>query len=288
MEKPLNKFLEYLQFEKGYSDNTLQAYQKDIKDFFLYLDKLKLKQLNKCTPRNIQNYLEYLNRQELQISSISRKTAALKSFFKFLYQEDLIKSDPLSDIKLPKKPALLPKPISQRDVQQFLNSIPVDNNKQLRDRIILELLYASGVRVSELTNIRRNDIDEKELLIKVCGKGDKERFVPVSRNILNMIRQFEFKPRQLYLFSGQQLQPLTRQAVWSVVKKHLKMSPFARRSISPHTFRHSFATHLLENGADLRLLQEMLGHSDIATTQIYTGVSREHLRQKYQQYHQRK
>jgi len=288
MQKLLDKFLEYVRFEKGFSINTVQAYERDIKEFISFLKKLRITKLDQCNTKNIQKYLEQLNKQEYKISSISRKLAALKSFFKFLYQDDLIKHNPFSEIKLPKKPTLLPKPISQRDIQLFLNSVPTTTSKQLRDRVILELLYASGVRVSELTNINLSDIDPQELLIKVSGKGNKQRYVPISKKIIKYIHQINIKNNQKYLFIGNNNKSLTRQAVWQIVKKHLLNSPFAQRSISPHTFRHSFATHLLENGADLRLLQEMLGHSDIATTQIYTGVSREHLRNKYEQSHPRK
>ncbi len=288
MDKLLNKFLDHLLYEKGFSQNTISAYQNDLTSFFEFASRKKVIAPTQIQAKDLQLFLQQLKENSYQATSISRKAAAVKSFYKFLYREELISQNPVNNIELPKKPQLLPKALSRQEVFTFLENIPHHDLQDLRDHAILELLYASGIRVSELIHLKVTDLTMNELLLKVWGKGNKERLVPISKRVQSLMQEYltsrgSDKP---YLFLTSRNLPLTRQAVWKIIKKRLLEIPLGK-NVSPHTFRHSFATHLLENGADLRLLQELLGHASISTTQIYTGVSREHLRKNYDKYHPR-
>jgi integrase/recombinase XerD len=276
------KFLDYLLYERGYSPLTVEAYTNDLKHFirtcpdYLILDQLAL-----------EKYAEELP-ADLERSSVARKLAAVKAFYKFLYQEDIIPQNPAADLAMPKLPARLPKALSQKETARILETTALS----ARDRAALELLYSAGMRVSELVQIKLTEVNFAECFLKVKGKGSKERLVPLSARALAALKEYVEQDRAvlknpaLELFLSHNGHALTRQMVWRIVKR-LARQAGSLKNISPHTFRHSLATHLIENGADVRTVQEILGHANIATTQIYTSVSREHLRRVYATAHPR-
>ena len=273
------KFLEHLLYERGFSPLTAEAYGRDIGQFVSrhpdYLD------LNR---EHLEGYTGEL--RSLEPASIARKLAALKSFYKFLYQEEILEQNPALDITLPKLAKRLPKTLSRKETGAILEQETLKH----RDRAILELLYSAGLRVSELTSIKLTDLNPAECFLKVCGKGSKERLVPLSSQALKAINTYIKEERKCLknpeeqLFLSHNGRALTRQMIWQIVKK---VSAGLLKKVSPHSFRHSLATHLIEDGADIRTVQEILGHANIATTQIYTAVSREHLRRVYAKAHPR-
>ncbi|MDR1997513.1 MAG: tyrosine recombinase [Candidatus Margulisbacteria bacterium] len=273
----LNKFLEYLLYERGYSPLTVEAYGCDLRRFVQkHPDYLALER------RTLEDYAGELC--GLEHSSVARKLAAVKAFYKFLYQEEIIPQNPAAGLALPKLARRLPKALSKKETQRLL---ALDKELLLwRDLAVLELLYSAGLRVSELTSIKLTDIDLAECFVKVCGKGSKERLVPLGSRALAALRKYlELERNGLpdpepELFLSRRGRRLTRQRIWQMVKKTAALTGVIK-NVSPHTFRHSLATHLIENGADIRTVQEILGHASIATTQIYTSVSREHLRRVY-------
>lgn len=276
-----NKFLDYLVYERGYSPLTAEAYANDLKHFIRsHADYLKLDRAN------LDKYSEELN--DLAHSSVARKLSAVKAFYKFLYREDILTENPAADITVPKLPRRLPKALNKKETGQILS---VTAGKA-RDTAMLELLYSAGIRVSELVNIKLTDVNFAECFLKVKGKGSKERLVPLGSKALSSIRQYIETEREKLrnpaaeLFLSHNGKALTRAMVWKLVKR-LSLGTGISKNISPHTFRHSLATHLIENGADIRTVQEILGHANIATTQIYTSVSREHLRRVYANAHPR-
>jgi integrase/recombinase XerD len=284
----LNNFLNYLRYEKGYSPLTIEAYQRDLKQFFSHYQK-PAENISKI---EIEKYAEVLRGQDREYISIARKLAAIKTFYKFLFNESLLKINPAADITLPKLAKLLPKTLSKKEISNFLDNLRPSTPLEYRNRAILELLYSSGIRVSEVLSIKENDVSAAEHFLKVFGKGSKERLVPLSNVAMEAIKEYlrlsraQLKQTAPELFLSANGRPLTRQLIWQIVKKALTQSAVTK-NVSPHTFRHSFATHLIENGADLRTVQEMLGHANIATTQIYTSVSKEHLKRIYHKAHPR-
>ncbi|MDR2428633.1 MAG: tyrosine recombinase [Candidatus Margulisbacteria bacterium] len=276
------KFLEYLLYERGCSPLTVEAYANDLKRFiqarpaYLTLDRLALEKYAEELPAGLAR------------SSVSRKLAAVKAFYKFLYQEDILPQNPAAGLTSPKLPARLPKALSQEETAQVLAMTALS----ARDRAVLELLYSAGMRVSELVRIELTEVNFAECFLKVKGKGSKERLAPLSARALAAIKVYVDGERAVLknpapeLFLSRNGRALTRQMVWLIVKR-LARRAGTLKNISPHTFRHSLATHLIENGADVRTVQEILGHANIATTQIYTSVSRAHLRRVYAEAHPR-
>ncbi len=283
-KKLIDDFIDYLKIEKGYSKNTLDSYRRDLENFSEF----------ELTPDDISSFIRHLNKLGMASSTISRHIASLKSFSKFLLIEGLIDTDPTEDIVFPKVSKKLPKALSMEDAASVVESPSRRDKISLRDRAILEVLYGSGIRASELINLKINDINLDSGFIKCFGKGSKERIVPIGnpaidalKLYLNLSRKRLLKKKESqFLFLDRKGDPLTRQGLWFIIKKYVKKTG-VKSSSSPHTFRHSFATHLLENGADLRSVQEMLGHSNIATTQIYTNVSRERIKKVYRSAHPR-
>jgi integrase/recombinase XerD len=281
MSEDVSKFLDYLLYERGYSPLTAAAYVNDLKHFVrscpAYLTAER---------QTIESYAEELS--ALEPASVARKLAAVKAFYKFLYQEDIIQQNPAADIARPKLAQRLPKALSQKETARILDATVLS----VRDSAMLELLYSGGMRVSELVQVKLNDVNFAECFLKVKGKGSKERLVPLSAHAVAVLKKYlETERAQLEnpapeLFLSHNGRALTRQMLWLIVK-HLAHSAGVLKNISPHTFRHSLATHLIENGADVRTVQEILGHANIATTQIYTSVSREHLRRVYAGAHPR-
>jgi len=271
------KFIEYLLYERGFSPLTAEAYGRDISQF-IYKNPNYLG----MERERLDDYSDELC--DLEPASVARKLAALKSFYKFLYQEEIIAKNPALDIALPKLAKRLPKTLSRKETGTILEQ----GVQTYRDRAMLELLYSAGLRVSELTGIKLVDLNTAEGFLKVCGKGSKERLVPLSTQAVTAINVYikeerrHLKNPEEQLFLSCNGRALTRQAVWQIVKK---ASADLHKKVSPHSFRHSLATHLIENGADIRTVQELLGHANIATTEIYTAVSREHLRRVYAKAH---
>lgn len=280
----IDDFISWLNVEKAYSPNTLASYRRDLEKFIDY----------ELTPEDISSFIRHLSKMGMASSTVSRHLAALKSFCHFLVLEGIMDSDPSFDVSFPKASKKLPKALSVGDASILVES-PVKRDKiSLRDRAIMEVLYGTGIRASELIGLKLEDVNFESGFIRCMGKGSKERIIPAGkpaldalRLYLNLSRSRLLKKKQSqFVFLDRRGLPLTRQGLWFIIKKYVKRTG-VKGSSSPHTFRHSFATHLLEKGADLRSVQEMLGHSNIATTQIYTNVSRDRLKKVYKDTHPR-
>jgi len=284
VQSHLQEFIDFLNFEKGASKHTVSNYKRDILQFFKFA---KDKNIDR---EFFKKYLDQMEDKGYSPSTRMRKQAALKTFFHYLIAEDKIKEDPSADLKLPKLGRRLPKAISIAEVFSIIKSAV----KNKRDFAIIELLYATGMRASELISVQLNDVNLDAGFIKCTGKGDKERIVPVGEAAKKAVEEYMKNERptllkgrtQDTLFIDRNGTQMSRQALWNIIKKYVLKSGI-RLKTSTHTFRHSFATHLLERGADIRTVQEMLGHSNIATTEIYTAVSRERLKKIYMNAHPR-
>ncbi len=278
----INKFLDYLKYEKNYSEHTIINYKKDLEEFYKYTQDI-----TNITYNKIREYLKVLHDKKHTNKTISRHISTLKSFYKYLLQEEYIDNNPLKLITLPKIEKKLPNYINYDDLEKLLD-IDINNILDLRNRLILELLYSTGIRVSELVNIKINDIDINNNCIIVLGKGKKQRYVYFGNKCLELIKKYIEKRNSNYeyLLLNKNYTKLTDRGVRLIVDNIVKKSCL-NKNISPHTFRHTFATHLLNEGADLKIVQELLGHSDITTTGIYTHVSNEHLRKVYLDAHPR-
>lgn len=286
----LKKFLNFCLTEKTLSINTIKSYENDLKGFIKYLEEQKLYLLN-CKKNDIMQYLLTLKENGYSSASIARILSSLKQFFRFLIFDSKIDHDPVEGFKSPKLWLRLPKALEMEEMRKLLQIILGSKYFQ-RDIAMLELMYACGLRVSELVRLKLSDVNFEAGFVRVKGKGDKERIVPVAHRTLERIKKYilELRPNLLkkrtsdFLFLNNRGQTMTRQRFWQNLKAMGKM---AGLNVTPHMIRHSFATHLLEGGADLRSLQKMLGHSDISTTQIYTKVSMDRLRKEYLKHHPR-
>lgn len=290
MKNKTRDFLQFIKVERGYSENTARAYEKDLDQFMRFAQSDDVRKVDR---ELVRAYLEHLYDQGFSVPSTERKLACLKSFFRYLVREGGIESDPASDIKLPKKAKRLPKALSIAETIRLVSAPREKGHISLRDSALLELLYATGMRASEATGLNISDINFEVSFVKCFGKGSKERIVPINKATLNALKEYLEKGRPKFpkkdkdaLFVDKNGGRLTRQGLWLVIKKYVKQTGVKGKT-SPHTLRHSFATHLLEKGADLRSVQEMLGHADISTTQIYTSVSRERLKRMYKKAHPR-
>lgn len=284
--KILQSYLDYLSAEKGLSSNTIESYGRDIKKFLFFLKNKKT-----FTRKDISLFIERLRIQGHNSSSIARYLSAIRSFCKYLILERFIDEDPSENLETPKKWLRLPKALPLEEIIRILE-LQANSRYYLRDRAMLELMYACGLRVSEIISIRIEDIRFDGGFIRIKGKGSKERIVPVSERALLFVKKYmeELRPYLLKNGSSEEIfltnrgKPMTRQRFWQALKFYGKIAGI---EITPHVLRHSFATHMLEGGADLRSLQKMLGHSDISTTQIYTKVSSDRLKKTYLKYHPR-
>lgn len=289
MKKNLDNFYEYLEGKK-YSSNTINSYRKDLNQFEIYCKDINVKNIDY---EFIRKYLHFLYEKKYSSKSISRHISSLKSFFKYLMLSDIIKTNPMTLISSPKLEKKLPNYINYNDLETIL-SIPDKNDTfGLRNALILELLYSCGVRVSELVNIKISDIDFSNNRILILGKGNKERFVLYGSNCSKLLKEYLSKSRTLlinqendYLLLNKFGNKITDRAIRMIIEDVIKKSSL-KLNVSPHTFRHTFATHLLNEGADLKIVQELLGHENIATTGIYTHVSNERLRRVYLDSHPR-
>jgi len=318
MQKKIEEFLTCLEVEKGYSENTRVAYKNDLGQFLRYLLQVAEAPYfggasrpaplgkNQDVPRvaaweevkkdHLVAYILYLKSdREYTSTTVARKVAAIKSFFHFLVGEGFIKDDPTATLDSPRVKKYLPRAISQEDVEKLLEATATrDSPRALRDRAILELLYATGMRVSELVALNTGDVDLASASVRCFGKGGKERIIPVYERAVQAIHTYLNKGRihllhraeQKALFLNQRGERLTRQGLWLIVKGYVKEAGIGV-PVTPHTLRHSFATHMLRGGADLRNVQELLGHANISTTQVYTQISNERLREVYDEAHPR-
>lgn len=280
----LNQYKKHLSLEKNYSKHTVSNYERDIKQFILFAGNLEI---NDKIPGD---YLEYLFKKKYNKNSITRKIIAIRNFYRYLLKIKKIKHNPFEYILTPKKEKKIPGVLTEKEVELLLESADGNNFFDLRDRSILELLYSSGIRVNELVNLNINDIDFINEEIKVLGKGNKERIVPVGSVAMNWLNRYIKELKKIssekILFINKNKKRLTTRSIEMIIKKYAKKAGILKK-ITPHTLRHSFATHLLDRGADLRSVQELLGHSNLSTTQIYTHLSIQKLKKEYDKAHPR-
>ena len=284
----LENFISYVLIEKGLSKNTALAYKTDLKTFLKYLEENNIK-LEDVSHQNITDFLWYLKQKGLKISSIYRMTEAVRQYYKFLVLESVIKINPSENLLSPKIPMTLPDMLTVKEVDLLLNSVNGSDIQSLRNRTMLELLYATGLRVSELVNLKFDNINIDEKFVRIIGKGNKERLIPFTEKAQMYLKIYlnnRQKSKSDYVFLTRLGKPISRIEFWRQLK-NIAIAAGITKKISPHTLRHSFATHILSAGADIRFVQEMLGHSSISTTQIYTHLTNEHVKQQHQKYHPR-
>jgi len=291
-EDALRLFLEYLTVEKGLARNTILSYARDVRKFLGFLKAGKLV-WNRVSEETIVRFIHRESRAGLSARSLARLISALRSFFKFLVLSGFVKKDPSSQLTTPSTWLSLPKFLTVKEVEELLRAPDDKKPRGVRDRAMLEVLYGSGLRVSELASLKLAEVNLGDGFLICRGKGGKERIVPLGRSACGAVAKYLAEVRPLVvsgerdeLFLSRRGKPFTRQGLWKLIRQHAREAGLAAK-ISPHILRHSFATHLLERGADLRSVQLMLGHSQITTTQIYTHVSRERIRRVYDQFHPR-
>ncbi len=290
----LDDFLAHISIERGLSPNTLDAYSRDILGFLDFAQETDLEDLEATAPGDLLSYLTLLRERGLSPTTVSRKLSALRSFFSFLCEEYDFKKNPAAAVSNPKTGMNLPHALTVQEVEALLEQPDVSKPSGLRDRAMLELMYACGMRVSETVGLRMGQLDTQAGYIQVEGKGGKQRVIPVGNTALEWLSGYiqKARPRLLgkknshYVFIGRGGRPLSRQRLWQILKECAR-SAGVKSGVYPHVLRHSFATHLLEGGADLRTVQMLLGHSSITTTQIYTHLDLQHLRTIHQRYHPR-
>ncbi|MCY0881390.1 MAG: site-specific tyrosine recombinase XerD [Firmicutes bacterium] len=293
-KEQLHDFLYFLQMEHNLSENTRSAYQRDILDFLHTSEALASSPQDVFSTVRILHYLQTLREQRRSPATIARRLAALRSFIHYLVQEDWLPDDSTAAIPAPRLNRPLPEILSVEEIIRVIEAPPIDHPAGVRDRAMLEVLYATGVRVSELCGLTINDWWTDPPRIRCVGKGQKERYVPMGHTALQWVIQYvqQVRPQwlhgsaEIHLFLNQRGQGMTRQGFWKIIKKYAQQVGI-QKTLSPHLVRHSFATHLLENGADLRAVQEMLGHQDISTTQIYTHVQPSRFKSVYDRTHPR-
>ena len=300
MRTEINSFLNYLSVEKGFSENTIVAYRNDLNQLADFTEGKTAR--NEVTPswanftrQGMLSYLLNLKERGYADTTAARKVAAAKSFFGFLVAEGNIKTDPTENMSSPSVGKILPKPISISQVRQLLEQpAKLSTAEAKRDGVMLELLYASGMRISELVSLNVGDVDTKGGYVRCFGKGNKERIIPIYEQVAQSVTKYteETRPRMARgknapaLFLNPRGERLTRQGFWQKLKEYAKSANLSTQ-ISPHTLRHSFATHMLSGGADLRSVQELLGHANISTTQVYTHLTTDHIRRTYEKSHPR-
>ena len=290
----LDAFSDYLKAEKGLSSNSVSSYLRDLKKYLDFLDKRKINNPSSITKKDITDFLFFLKENSISPRSIARYLSSVKNFHRFLLREKISPSDPSNLIDSPKIWETVPQVLSSAEVSKILKSPNIKTIQGMRDKAILELMYATGLRVSEIANLKINDLNRDVGFLKCKGKGAKERLVPVSKPAVHFIDKYLNSSRPKLakgkltdnLFLSQGGRSLTRQSIWKMIKAMVKKAGI-KKHVSPHTLRHSFATHLIEGGANLRSVQEMLGHSNISTTQIYTHINKVRLREIHRKYHPR-
>jgi integrase/recombinase XerD len=294
MEKWIDSYMSYIAVEKGLSRNTLDSYSGDLVRYTNFLEELGITEIGKTSKTEVMAYLLSLWKQGLSAKTVARSVSVLRGFYRWLADEGVLRGNPLEDMESPRTTRSLPEVLSLDEVESLLNQPNPLNPIGMRDRAMLELLYATGLRVSELVHLVLNNVNLEAGYLIVLGKGDKQRVVPMGQEALHWLGRYLEESRKRLLadrqnplvFVSQWGRGMSRQGFWKIMKKYALMAGI-RKNISPHTLRHSFASHLLEGGADLRSVQSLLGHVDISTTQIYTHVTRERLRKVHARYHPR-
>ena len=285
----IREFLAYIQVEKGLSANTLQSYARDIAKLKSWATQNR-KQIEKLERKDLREWIARMSRDGLAPSSISRSMSAARGFFRFLMLDNHIQKHPAEDIRTPQRPSRLPKFLSEEEMERLLLAPDIKTDQGVRDRALLEIMYAAGLRVSELCGLRAADVELDAALITCHGKGSKQRRIPIGKSAVHWLQRYlavrkqfgnEAKP-ELFLHRGR---VMTRQTAWAIIKTHAATAGVP--DISPHTLRHSFGTHLMQHGADSRSVQALLGHSDISTTEIYTHITDLHMRKAYDRFHPR-
>jgi len=290
----LDAFIDNIWIEKGLSQNTLDSYRSDLEQFSTWLEKNNLNYI-KTSKKEILSYLSFLFQKGLGSKTVARKLSSLKSFFRYLVFKSIIPNDPSSEVETPKLLKSIPKSISEKEVEALLAAPDEKTDIGLRDKTMIETLYSCGFRISELTNLELLNLNLRQGVIRVIGKGQKERLVPMGDQLIGLLELYISSSRKNllnkrnsdFLFLSTRGQRMTRQSFWHRIKHYCLASGFEPDKISPHVLRHAFATHLLNNGADLRVVQLLLGHSDLNTTQIYTEVARQRLKRLHTEHHPR-
>jgi integrase/recombinase XerD len=292
---PVDLYINYVRIERGLSHNSIEAYKRDLEKLQNYLEPQHVTLL-RVQPTHLYSFLRELGEAGLERTSITRIISAIRGFYRFLLTERMLTADPTEHLEVKAVRRKLPDVLTIEEVDQILAQPDTSTNKGVRDKAVLEFLYASGARVSEVTELTLNQLWLKDGLVKLFGKGKKERVVPVGKPAKDAVSYYIDKVRPLLTKAGKQTDAvflnqergsaISRMTVWNIIQEYTKAAK-VEKSISPHTFRHSFATHLLEGGADLRIVQEMLGHADISTTEIYTHVDRSYLQEVHRTFHPR-
>jgi integrase/recombinase XerD len=295
-----DRFLDHLAVERGVAPNTIAAYRRDLRLYLGHLGQRGVRTPSQVSEEDVSEFVaglrerEYAPGRRYSGATVARALAAVRGFHRYLVREGLVSSDPAEPVDAPRVPRALPKALSLDEVEALLTAVPADGAASLRDRAILETLYAAGLRISELTALNLEDLDLDDATVRCLGKGSKERVVPLGRAAVQALRTYLADSRPALskgrsdasVFLNARGRRLTRQGCWKLLKKYAMRASVTRR-ISPHTLRHSFATHLLDGGADIRAVQELLGHASVSTTQVYTLVSQETLRAVYDAAHPR-
>ena len=290
----LTSFMSYIQLEKNYSEHTVHHYEQDLADFFLFLDKEGVSNIQEVEYLHARNYMTKLYEAKLSRPTVSRKISSIRSFFRYANREFGLSEAPFRSLYHPKKEERLPQFFYEEELEQLFSSVQGEDNLSIRNTALLELLYATGMRVSECVSLRIRDLDWHMHIVKVMGKGRKERYIPYGQFASEALEQYieEARPKLMKrrehdsLFVNSRGEPLTDRGIRHILTECMKKAS-VNSAIYPHMIRHTFATHLLNNGADLRTVQELLGHSHLSSTQVYTHVTKEHLRNTYLKSHPR-
>ncbi|MGA2624576.1 MAG: site-specific tyrosine recombinase XerD [Bacteroidota bacterium] len=295
MNQHLRSYIHFLEVEKNASENTVESYKRDLVRYLQFLESRGIKSSDKIKDADISAFLSTLYDLGLGPKSISRNFSTIKGFHKFLMGEKISATDPTQNIDAPKLSRTLPDVLNQNEIEAILHQPDTIGPRGIRDKAILETMYATGVRVSELISLKQSEVYFDVGAVRVFGKGSKERIVPIGKIALEWIEKYQRQARSELarkgrgrdvLFLNARGRPMSRMAIWNIVHAYT-LKAGIKKEVHPHTFRHSFATHLLEGGADLRAVQEMLGHADISTTQIYTHIDREYLKEVHRTFHPR-
>ena len=294
MKELIDTFLNYLSVERGLSNNTIISYREDLNMYLDFIEKSNIDVLSKISKNNITNFMFDQKGKGIAVNSIARRLAAIRMFHRFLTRERILKNDPSTLIDSPKLWKKIPETLTLNEVETLIAQPDARDAQGTRDRAILETLYATGMRVSEAVNLKKDNVNLDIGFLRCIGKGNKERVIPLGKKAIASINKYleTSRPKFLkdkeseFLFVSRFGKKISRQSFWKIFKKYAKEARI-KKSIKPHSLRHSFATHLLERGADLRSVQEMLGHSNISTTQIYTHINKDRLKNIHKQFHPR-